>query len=105
LLPFKKGSFSLLFKAGVPAVPVGIWGSGQLQPPGSAAPLRGGTIRIGIGAPMTVTERNPSAREKLITSVRSTIEDLIAEGERQEKGILSRERERTETGEAECQRT
>jgi 1-acyl-sn-glycerol-3-phosphate acyltransferase len=91
LLPFKKGSFSLLFKAGVPAVPVGIWGSGRLQPPGSSVPVKGGTIRIGFGAPMAVAEKTPVAREHLTTSVRTAIEELMAEGGRQEKEASSRD--------------
>ncbi len=103
LLPFKKGSFSLLFRAGVPVVPLGIWGSGLLQPPGRVVPVRGGTIRISMGEPITVAEKNPSAREHLIASVRSTMERLIEESKREGDPAPSRGGGRTTLkGEAAC---
>jgi 1-acyl-sn-glycerol-3-phosphate acyltransferase len=85
LLPFKKGSFSLLFKSGVPVVPVGIWGSGALQPPGKLVPFREGTIWVRFGAPITVAGRGRPEREHVIDSVRTTMERLVEESQHREK--------------------
>ena len=78
LLPFKKGVFSLVVRAGVPVIPVGIKGTRVLQPKGSFIPKKKGVIYIGIGEPIPVKEDNPSEKAKIMDEVRAAIERLIA---------------------------
>jgi 1-acyl-sn-glycerol-3-phosphate acyltransferase len=77
LLPFKRGSFSLAFKARVPVVPFAIVNSGLLQPVGHFIPERTGTIEIRIGTPINVEE---SSKDKLMEMVRAAIEGLLSAG-------------------------
>lgn len=76
LLPFKKGGFSLAQRTGVPIVPVGIKGTGPLQPEGCFLPRGKGTIEIRIGTPIPVVGKGPPARSRLLHEVRSHIERL-----------------------------
>jgi 1-acyl-sn-glycerol-3-phosphate acyltransferase len=78
LLPFKRGSFSLAFKARVPVVPFAIVNSGLLQPVGHFIPERRGTIEIRIGTPIAVEE---SSKDKLMETVRVAIEGLLSAGD------------------------
>ncbi len=77
LLPFKKGGFSLALKTKAPIIPVGIWGTGQLQPEGCSVPKGKGLIQIKIGRPVCWTEEGRPAKDKLMLEVRSHIEKLI----------------------------
>jgi 1-acyl-sn-glycerol-3-phosphate acyltransferase len=78
LLPFKRGSFSLAFKVGVPVVPLAIMHSGRFQPVGRLVPERKGTIEIRIGTPIAVKE---TSKDKLMESVRVAIEGLLHAGD------------------------
>lgn len=76
LLPFKKGGFSLALRTKAPIIPIGIQGTGQLQPEGCYVPRGKGLIRIKIGQPVYWTEERP-AKDKLMLEVRSHIARLI----------------------------
>jgi len=82
LLPFKKGGFSLALRTGVPILPVGIMGTGKLQPEGCFIPKEKGHVRIKIGKPIyfnqlhTNKEKN-NLKNKLMFEVRSHIEELM----------------------------
>jgi 1-acyl-sn-glycerol-3-phosphate acyltransferase len=80
LLPFKKGVFSLVVRAGIPVIPVGIRGTSVLQPKGGFIPAKKGVIYIGIGEPIPVEEHNPSEKAKIMDEVRAAIEKLIDAG-------------------------
>jgi len=71
ILPFKKGSFALALKAGVPICPVAIEGSGKLMPKNSWN-ITPGEIKVKIGAPIDVTAYGED-RERLMRDVRSVI--------------------------------
>lgn len=76
LLPFKGGGFSLAMKTGVPIVPVGIKGTGELQPEGCFVPKNRGKITVKIGKPI-YTEKKYTDKSSLALEVRFQIERLI----------------------------
>lgn len=76
LLPFKKGAFSLAFRTGVPIIPVGIIGTGRLQPEGCFIPKGKGQVHIKIGQPVHMTKKGRFAKTELMFEVRSRIEQL-----------------------------
>jgi 1-acyl-sn-glycerol-3-phosphate acyltransferase len=78
LLPFKKGGFTLALRAMVPIVPIGIYGTSQLQPKGSFIPKEKGVIYINIGEPIILEGLDRSAKTKVMDDVRERIEGLMA---------------------------
>jgi len=85
LLPFKKGGFSLALRAMVPVVPIGIFGSSELQPKGSFIPRKKGVIYIEIGNPIILDGMDRSRKNAVMEDVRVHIEGLMAQGENQAK--------------------
>lgn len=81
LLPFKKGGFTLAFRAAVPVVPIGIYGSSALQPKGSSVPLKKGVIYIEVGEPIVLEGMERSQKTRVMDDVRLRIEELMAKGE------------------------
>jgi 1-acyl-sn-glycerol-3-phosphate acyltransferase len=77
LLPFKKGGFSLAQRTGASIIPMGIKGTGALQPEGCYVPQGKGVVRIKIGPPIPVTDKGPPARSRLSHEVRRHIEELM----------------------------
>jgi 1-acyl-sn-glycerol-3-phosphate acyltransferase len=78
LLPFKKGGFTLALRAMVPIVPIGVYGTSQLQPKGSFIPKKKGVIYINIGKPIILEGLDRSAKTKVMDDVRERIEELMA---------------------------
>jgi 1-acyl-sn-glycerol-3-phosphate acyltransferase len=76
LLPFKKGGFTLALRAMVPIVPIGIYGTSQLQPKGSFIPKKKGVIYINIGKPIILEGLDRSAKTRVMDDVRVYIEGL-----------------------------
>jgi 1-acyl-sn-glycerol-3-phosphate acyltransferase len=76
LLPFKKGGFSLALRTGVPVIPVGILGTGQLQPEGCFIPKAKGLVQVKVGQPILTEKEGRAAKTELICHVRSCIEKL-----------------------------
>ncbi len=83
LLPFKKGVFTLALRAMVPVVPIGIYGSNELQPKVSSIPRKKGVIYIEIGNPIVLEGMDRSQKTRLMDNVRADIEALMAKGESQ----------------------
>lgn len=79
LLPFKKGVFSLALRAGVPILPVGIYGTSRLQPKGSFIPKEKGVIYMNIGEAISTEDRGRAAKTEVMNEVRAEIERLIRE--------------------------
>lgn len=77
LLPFKKGVFSLALRAGVPLIPVGIYGTCHLQPKGSFIPLKKGVIYIDIGEQIQTEGRKASEKNQVMVEVRDAILRLM----------------------------
>ncbi len=77
LLPFKKGVFSLVVRAGIPVLPVGIKGTSALQPKGSFIPRKKGVIYVNIGEPIPVNEDSAPEKTRIMDEVRASIEKLI----------------------------
>jgi 1-acyl-sn-glycerol-3-phosphate acyltransferase len=71
VMPFKKGSFALAMKAGVPLVPVAIEGSGLLMPKNSWN-ITPGPIRVLIGKPIDPAQFGDD-RDALLKAVRDAV--------------------------------
>jgi len=78
--PFKKGSFHLAVKAGVPIVPVALRGTRELMPRGSIL-LRAGTVKAIVGEPIATQGLSDEERATLNERVRAIIEAMLAEKE------------------------
>ena len=77
LLPFKKGGFILAIKSQAPVVPIGIAGARNALRKGSLL-IYPVTIRVRIGEPVETAGMTLEDREKLVTTVRDRIKDLLA---------------------------
>ena len=77
LLPFKKGVFSLVVRAGIPVLPVGIKGTSSLQRKGSFIPGKTGVIYVRMGEPIPVREDSVSEKARIMDEVKASIERLI----------------------------
>lgn len=75
LMPFKQGFAYLAIKSGVPVVPLGIAGTREILPMGSAY-VRGGVARMRIGDPIPTEDLNIHDRERLTALVRGKIAEL-----------------------------
>jgi 1-acyl-sn-glycerol-3-phosphate acyltransferase len=76
--PFKKGGFHLAIDAGVPIVPVALWGTRELMPRGSLL-LRAGRVSVTIGAPIPTEGLSAADRGELLDRVRDTIAGMVDE--------------------------
>jgi 1-acyl-sn-glycerol-3-phosphate acyltransferase len=72
ILPFKRGSFGLALKAGIPVVPVTLEGSARVMPRRSWH-VRPGLIRVRIGAPLDVSGFDVNDRAGLGRLVRDAV--------------------------------
>lgn len=79
LLPFKRGPFMMAIKAQVPIVPVAVQGGTAAMRKGSpfVHPAR---VSVRIGKPITTAGLGPADREELIARVRTSIEEMLAQG-------------------------
>lgn len=73
---FKKGAFVLALKAGVPVVPVALAGSHEVMPKGRWM-VRSGRIRIRIGRPIPVGDRDLEDRNRLLRESRAAVVGLL----------------------------
>jgi len=76
LRDFKEGAAYLAIKAGVPAVPIGITGTGQLLPMGSIH-VRPHAVTIRIGDPIPTAGMKLDARGELNQSLRTKVAELM----------------------------
>jgi 1-acyl-sn-glycerol-3-phosphate acyltransferase len=83
LAPFKQGGFHLALDSGADIVPVGIRGSHELMPRGSAV-MRPGKVTIEIGEPIPTAGLGADDRLELVARVRARIAEMsgqvVAEG-------------------------
>jgi len=79
LQSFKKGGVMLALQTGLPIVPLTVLGSHALLPKGGRC-VRPGTIRVVIGAPMETAGLGTDARDTVLTSVRSRIQETLRAG-------------------------
>jgi 1-acyl-sn-glycerol-3-phosphate acyltransferase len=74
LLPFKKGSFTLALKAGVPIIPLAIQGGADILPRGDWR-VRGDVYRLQVGTPLDPSDFSDA--EHLKNEAESRLADLL----------------------------
>jgi 1-acyl-sn-glycerol-3-phosphate acyltransferase len=79
LLPFKKGGFIMALQANAPVVPVAISGGRAAMRKGSplVRPVR---VSVRIGTPISTAGMTLADRDRLISSVRDQIQELLRQG-------------------------
>ena len=75
LLPFKKGTFVMAIRAGVPVVPVSLAGTQRLMRKGDWT-LHPGEVIVRYGPPVDASEFSPDQRDLL----RQRVQDLVTAG-------------------------
>jgi len=74
--PFKDGAAYIAIKAGVPVVPMGLLGSLEVLPTGSAL-IRPGTVTLKIGEPIPTIDLPLSERTRLTQTMYRRVAELI----------------------------
>lgn len=69
LRPFKRGAAAFALRTGLRPLPVGVWGSGAILPPGREV-RRGGCIGVAVGEPLAIAGRRPEERGALTEELR-----------------------------------
>ncbi len=72
LQPFKSGPFLLAIKAGVPVVPVAVWGTREILPISSVY-VRPGRVKLTVSRPIPTAGMTLKDVERLATAVRDEI--------------------------------
>jgi 1-acyl-sn-glycerol-3-phosphate acyltransferase len=75
---FKEGAAFIAIKAGVPVVPVGVMGTREILPSGSAY-VRPGRIRLRLGAPIPTADLTVKDRVALTRTIRERVGELIGQ--------------------------
>ncbi|MBI3405138.1 MAG: 1-acyl-sn-glycerol-3-phosphate acyltransferase, partial [Acidobacteria bacterium] len=78
LRPFKKGSFVMAIRAGVPVVPVSVSGAHKLMRKGSLS-LRPGIVSVHFGEPVDVAGYAVEQREELLAIVQRAVAKNLPE--------------------------
>ena len=78
LLPYRRGSFSLARRAGVPVVPFAVDGTGRVMPKGSWGTTRG-TVRLRLGPPIETGEAGDLSVDDLMNRARDFTVTALAE--------------------------
>ena len=79
LQKFQPGVFKIALKAGVPIVPVTIWGTFDLLPKTTLAP-RPGHVDVILGEPIDTTDYDEKHVSALITRTREAIQQTLEAG-------------------------
>jgi 1-acyl-sn-glycerol-3-phosphate acyltransferase len=78
LQPLKRGAFQLAIASGSPIVPVAIKGSNEIMPRGSFR-LKGGSIAIQLGSPISTGTYNRKSMPQLIERVTGSLRKMLEE--------------------------
>jgi 1-acyl-sn-glycerol-3-phosphate acyltransferase len=76
LRPFKKGAAVFALKAGIPLVPIGVYGSFQILPPGYEV-KRPGVIAVAVGEPVETRGLDLAARSQLTRGLEAAVASRI----------------------------
>jgi 1-acyl-sn-glycerol-3-phosphate acyltransferase len=78
LLPFKDGAFRFAVRAGVPVIPVAMWGAQHILPKGASLPRRA-EVRVVFGAPLPDDPSlpRPERVRALTEAARPALESLV----------------------------
>lgn len=72
LRPFKRGAAAFALRARLRPVPLGVWGSGEILPPGLEV-RRGGCIGVAVGDPLPIAGRSLEERGALTEELREAV--------------------------------
>jgi 1-acyl-sn-glycerol-3-phosphate acyltransferase len=86
--PFKKGSFVMAIRAGVPIVPVSVIGAHLRMPKGSLA-LRPGEVGVRFGEPIQVHGYSEKDRDALLRLVHAAVAKYLPEDQQPLKSGLA----------------
>jgi len=78
---FKRGAFLVAIRAGVPVVPLAVYGGRHILRPGSLR-LRPGTLRYRVGSPISIQGLTEADAPALAESTRRVVATLFAEAAR-----------------------
>jgi 1-acyl-sn-glycerol-3-phosphate acyltransferase len=84
LRPFKKGSFVMALRAGVPVVPVSVVGAHRVLPKGAFA-IRPGTVRAHFHPPVDTAAYSPESRDALMARVQAAVASALPAEQQPEK--------------------
>ena len=73
------GAARVAMTVGCPILPVGIVGTGQIQPPGARLPRPGIACSIAIGAPLVANDVEPNSRRSAARAMTDQLMERIAE--------------------------
>lgn len=74
---FKSAAFAPALAAGVPVVPVAVWGTRELLPPGAS--LRPGPARVMIGEPIPTAGLPVTARDEIARRAEAAVTAMLAQ--------------------------
>lgn len=75
--PWKPAAFAPALQAGVPVVPIAVWGTREVLPPGFG--LRPGPVRIMVGEPIPTAGQPVEAREALARQAEAAVTAMLAQ--------------------------
>jgi 1-acyl-sn-glycerol-3-phosphate acyltransferase len=81
MLPFKDGAAYIAIRAGVPIVPIGLIGVGDVMAVGSPI-VRGGVVRMVIGDPIPTLEVGLNDRARLTREIERRVAELCGQAAR-----------------------
>jgi 1-acyl-sn-glycerol-3-phosphate acyltransferase len=74
---WKPAAFAPAIQAGVPVVPIAVWGTREVLPPGFS--LRPGPVRIMVGEPIPTAGQSIEARETLARQAEAAVAAMLAQ--------------------------
>jgi 1-acyl-sn-glycerol-3-phosphate acyltransferase len=74
----KDGVTLLAIRSGAPILPVAVWGTERMWPPGRKVPRVGGTVHLRVGEPFTLERRSVDGKREDLEHVTTRLMERIA---------------------------